>query len=197
MGKWFAALYDGGMKGLENGTFKGIRKSLLDRATGRVLEIGSGSGINFPLYSQAERIDAIEPDTYMIDRAARRISQAEVPIHVHRQFAERLEFADNTFDAAVATLVFCTIPDPEQALKEILRVSKPGAPLLFFEHVKMPQPALAKMQELLNPAWRKVCGGCNLNRNTVSKIERAGIRIEKTETYYKGLFVTIKGRNIK
>ncbi|WP_053365350.1 class I SAM-dependent methyltransferase [Bacillus sp. FJAT-27245] len=195
MGKWFAALYDAGMKGLEKGTFKEIRKGLLEKAEGRVLEIGSGSGINFPLYAKADRVDAIEPDFHMIDRADRRISEAKVPIVVHQQSAERLEFPDHTFDAAVATLVFCTIPDPQQALKEIKRVLKPGAPILFFEHVKMPQRPLAKMQSLLNPVWRRICGGCNLNRDTVSELRRANIHIKSTKTYYKGLFLTIECRN--
>lgn len=197
MGKWFAALYDAGMKGLENGTFKEIRKGLLAKAEGKVLEIGSGSGINFPFYTKAERVDAIEPDPFMSERAVHRISQVQVPVIVHQQSTEQLEFPDYTFDTAVATLVFCTIPDPGQALREIIRVTKPGAPLLFFEHVKMPQPSLAKMQEFLNPAWRAVCGGCNLNRDTVSEIKRAGIHIERTQTYYKGLFLVIECRNPK
>ncbi|WP_409274034.1 class I SAM-dependent methyltransferase [Neobacillus sp. SCS-31] len=197
MGKWFPALYDAGMKGLENGTFKEIRKALLEKAEGIVIEIGSGSGINFPLYTKAERVEAIEPDPFMIERAAHRINEAKVPISVQQQSAERLEFPDNAFDAAVATLVFCTIPDPEMALKEIKRVLKPGAPILFYEHVKMPQPLLANMQDLLNPVWRRICGGCNLNRDTVSEIKKAGIHIEKTRTYYKGLFLVIECRNIE
>ncbi|WP_059172788.1 class I SAM-dependent methyltransferase [Bacillus sp. FJAT-27445] len=197
MGKWFASLYDIGMSGLEKRSFRKIREKLLENASGRVLEIGSGSGINFPLYRMAERVDAIEPDPFMIQRSEQRANQAKVPVTVHRQNAQQLEFHDNSFDAVVATLVFCTIPDPAQALSELKRVSKPGATLLFFEHVKMPQPALAKLQEILNPAWRAVCGGCNLNRDTVSELKRAGIEIEKTETYYNGLFITIQCTNNK
>jgi ubiquinone/menaquinone biosynthesis C-methylase UbiE len=197
MGKWFPTIYDMGMRGLEERTFKRIRKSLLDNASGRVLEIGSGSGINFPLYSKAASVDAIEPSPYMIKKAEGRLKEASVPIICHMQRAEQLDFADNTFDAVVATLVFCTIPDPEKALKEIQRVAKPGARILFFEHVKMPQPALAKAQEVLTPAWKAVCDGCHLNRDTVNAIKKSGIRIEKVDSYYKGLFITAECTNEK
>ncbi|RHW31187.1 class I SAM-dependent methyltransferase [Neobacillus notoginsengisoli] len=197
MGKWFAAVYDTAMKGLEEKKFISIRERLLEKATGRVLEIGSGTGINFPLYKNAEKVDAIEPDPHMIGRSELRLADAEVPIDIHQQSAEKLAFPDHTFDSVVATLVFCTIPDSTKALKEIIRVSKPEGRIMFFEHVKMPQPPLAKMQEILNPAWRKICGGCNLNRETLVDIQNAGIRIDKVDSYYNGLFVTAECTNTK
>lgn len=197
MGKWFAAFYDTVMKGLEEKKFGAIRRSLLDKASGRVLEIGSGTGVNFPFYRNAEKVDAIEPDSHMVLRSQIRLKDAKVPIVIHQQSAERLDFPDDTFDSVAATLVLCTIPDHRKALEEIKRVSKPGARLLFFEHVKMPQQPLAKMQDFLNPVWKTVCAGCHLNRETLSDIKEAGIRIDRVDTFYRGLFVAAECTNSK
>lgn len=97
----------------------------------------------------------------------------------------------------IATLVFCTISDPEKALKEIQRVSKPGAKILFFEHVRIAHPVLGKMQDLLNPFWRKIADGCQLNRDTLSMIQQAGLEITTVEPFYKKLFLSIHAVNPK
>jgi ubiquinone/menaquinone biosynthesis C-methylase UbiE len=191
MGKWFPVIYDLAMKPLEGKRFKQIRRNLLHKAHGRVLEIGSGSGINFPLYKNVEQVDAIEPDSFMIEKSFERKERASVTIHSHLEKAENLPFPDDTFDSVVATLVFCTIPDPLKALKEIKRVSKPKATMLFFEHVKMEQPFMAKTQELLTPVWKKICDGCHLNRDTLSIIKRAGFQVDDVKFYYKGLFIVV------
>ncbi|WP_018661980.1 class I SAM-dependent methyltransferase [Heyndrickxia acidiproducens] len=190
MGKWFPYIYDFGMKPLEAKRFTAVRKKLLQKARGRVLEIGSGSGVNFPLYQEVQQVDAIEPSREMQKKSASRLQAASVPIYCHQQTAEQLDFADQTFDTVVSTLVFCTIPDPEKALKEIQRVAKPGAVFLFFEHVKMEQPLLAKTQDMLTPFWKKICDGCHLNRNTLALIRQAGFQVRETEEFYKGLFIT-------
>jgi len=191
MGKWFPHIYDIGMKPLENRTFKQIRRDLLQKANGRVLEIGSGSGINFPLYRNVDKVDAIEPSSLMVEKSFKRQQLATVPIECHQQSAENLLFPDNTFDTVVSTLVFCTIPNPEMALKEIKRVGKENATFLFFEHVKMDQPFLAKTQEVLTPLWKKVCDGCHLNRDTLKLIEEAGFQVLEVKSYYKSLFITV------
>nr|WP_077214844.1 class I SAM-dependent methyltransferase [Bacillus dakarensis] len=194
MGKWFPSIYDMAMSPLEKGTFKTIRKELIGKAAGRVLEIGAGTGINFPFYQNVERVDAIEPNPLMIEKAKKRLHLADVPVQYHTQSAENLSFPNMTFDSVVATLVLCSIPDPVSALKEIKRVAKPNASILFFEHVKMEQPFLAQLQETLTPAWKKVCDGCHLNRNTLALIREAGFEIQKVESYYKGLFLVIECR---
>ncbi|MGV3466022.1 MAG: methyltransferase domain-containing protein, partial [Heyndrickxia sp.] len=191
MGKWFPYIYDIGMKPLENRTFKQIRRNLLNKANGRVLEVGSGSGINFPLYRNVEKVDAIEPSSYMQEKALNRKQLAMVPIECHQQSAEHLLFPDNTFDTVVSTLVFCTIPNPEKALKEIKRVGKENATFLFFEHVKMDQSLLAKTQEALTPLWKKVCDGCHLNRDTLKLVKEAGFQVTEVNSYYKSLFITV------
>jgi ubiquinone/menaquinone biosynthesis C-methylase UbiE len=191
----FPSLYDLAMQPLEKRKFQRIRSEILTMACGSVLEIGSGTGINFPLYKKADRVDAIEPNPAMIENSLSRKNVASVPILIHQQSAEELEFADNTFDSAVATLVFCTIPNPEQALTEIKRVCKPQAKILFFEHVKMEQPALAFAQEALNPLWKRICDGCHLNRDTLQAIRDSGIKITNVTPFYKGLFLVVECEN--
>lgn len=183
------------MQPLEKRKFRKIRSQLLSKAEGRVLEVGAGTGINFPLYKKAEQVDAIEPSQAMIEKSILRKNTAAVPIQIHRQSAENLEFADKTFDSAVAALVFCTIPNPDKALAEIRRVCKPKAKILFFEHVKMEQPALAFAQEALNPLWKRICDGCHLNRDTLLAIQKSGMQVTNVTSYYKGLFLVIECEN--
>ncbi|WP_313235293.1 class I SAM-dependent methyltransferase [Sporosarcina ureae] len=192
----FPKIYDMAMKPLEATRFKKVRTELIRNAQGNVLEIGSGTGINFPYYQQAKHVTAIEPNPQMSRRAMRRGRNAHVPITLYEANAESLPFADHTFDTVISTLVFCTIPNPLLALKEIQRVSKRDAAILFFEHVKMKQPHLAKAQDLLNPLWEKVCDGCQLNRDTLSLIEDSGIYVEDMESLYEGLFLSIKCKKI-
>lgn len=190
LGKWFPAIYDEAMKPIERTRFQKIRAELIRKATGSVLEIGSGSGINFLYYKNADQVDAIEPNPEMIKRSQKHIVKTSIPIHTHLAKAESLPFEDNSFDSVVATLVFCTIPDPVKALKEIQRVSKPGAKLLLFEHVKMEQKFLGKIQESLTPLWRKVCDGCHLNRDTLMLMTQSEIEVDKVDYYFKRLFLT-------
>lgn len=192
MGKWFPAIYDLAMKPLEKGKFRKIRTELIHKASGRVLEIGAGTGINFPLYQNVEHVDAIEPNPTMVEKSKARRKRATVSIQLHGQTAEELDFDDDTFDTVIATLVFCTIPDPMKALKEIQRVCKPGGTVLFFEHVKMKQPFMGQLQELLNPFWKKICDGCHLNRDTLGLVKASEFQVTKVTPYYKELFLTIE-----
>lgn len=178
------------MKPLEQGKFKRIRSELLKRANGKVLELGSGTGINFPFYNGVE-VTAIEPSEYMLNRSLKRREQAKVPIELIQSGAEHLPFDDHTFDTVVATLVFCTIPDVHQAMVEMKRVCKPGGKILMFEHVKMDHPFLARLQESLTPYWKKVCDGCCLNRETEQLIKKHGFKVIETKEFYRGLFITM------
>lgn len=195
MGKWFPAIYDRMMAPLEKRQFKTIRSQLIAQAQGRVLEIGSGTGVNFPLYKRASRVSAIEPNPAMLKRSLPQIKMARVPIDTHIAKAENLPYSENTFDTVVGTLVFCTIPNPERALNEIQRVLKPEGELLLFEHVRMEQIGLARMQEVLTPVWKRLCDGCHLNRDTLGLIGKAGFQIENVQSIYNGLFLVIKGSN--
>lgn len=193
----FPKLYDVFMKPLEATRFKKVRSEFVREANGHVLEIGSGTGINFPFYQQATKVTAIEPNPLMSERGMEQLKRASVPIEVVQVGAEVLPFEDNTFDTVIATLVFCTIPNSAKALQEIRRVSKPGANLVFFEHVRMEQPSLGKLQDILNPLWAKVCDGCQLNRDTLGTIQQAGIEVIRVESMYKKLFLSITAVNPK
>lgn len=189
---WFPHIYDVAMKPLEKMRFEKIRAGLVQKAQGRVLEIGFGTGANFRYYKNVERVDAIEPNPAMSKQAIRRIKKARAPIYTYRAKAEELTFIDNSFDSVVATLVFCTIPEPDKALQEIRRISKPGAKILLFEHVKMEQEMMGKTQEALTPIWKKLCDGCHLNRDTLQLVKDSGLEVQKITSYYGGLFLTIE-----
>ncbi len=174
-----------------------IRKELLSKATGSVLELGSGTGINFPLYEKAATVTAIEPSQHMIDRSLSKLKQAVVPIEVVQASAEELPFAADSFDTVVATLVFCTIPNPEKAILEMKRVCKSDGEILLFEHVKMQNRFLSLLQDWLTPAWKKICDGCCLNRNTLDLLKANDIYIMKVQKYYRDLFVLAEAINKK
>jgi len=196
LGKWKLAFYDYFMKFTKKAKINKARAELVTKAAGHVLEIGSGTGINFPLYNESvNKVDAIEPDERMIDKSRSRQNTAVVPIHLHQESAEYLPFPDKMFDTVISTLVFCTISDPIIALKEIQRVAKPGAMIYFLEHVKMPQPILAKTQDLMTPFWKKIAGGCHLNRDTLLQIETSGLRIKKVTRFYKGFMIQVSCAN--
>jgi len=193
----FAEWYDFFMRPLEKRKFKRIREGLLSKADGYVLEIGSGTGINFPLYKSVEKVVATEPSTYMINKSIEKLKQSSVKIELVKADAENLPFADNSFDTVVATLVLCTIPNPNQAIKEMLRVCKPEGKLLFFEHVKMENQFLAALQEWLTPAWNRICDGCCLNRDTLTLLKNRDLIINEIKSYYNGLFLSVETKKRK
>lgn len=195
MGKWFARLYDLVLAPIEQTKFKKIRKDLVGKAQGRVLEIGSGTGVNFPYYQSALHVDAIEPDPYMNKKSLNRLEKSNISIQTHLVKAEKLPFADHTFDTVVGTLVLCTIPDSEKALKEVQRVCKPGGKVFLFEHVRVNHSTFGPLQDALTPVWSKVCEGCRLNQNTVELLQNAGFIIHTIEKHFKGLFLVIECTN--
>lgn len=197
MAKFNPQLYDIGMKPLEKSRINRIRKKIAGNVQGQVLEIGSGTGANFPFYEQAHSVHAIEPDDGMRKRSLVLAGKAKVPIQTYEAKAENLPFPADTFDAVVSTLVFCTIPAPEEALEELKRVSKPGARLLFFEHVRIGKAPWGTIQDTLTPLWSKAFAGCHLNRDTLKAIQDSGLRVAEVKTYYKGLFMEIECINEK
>ncbi len=148
-----------------------------------MLEIGAGTGANFPYYEPARvtSVVAIEPDPYMIRRALKRATAARANVEVRQLSAERLPFPDATFDTVLATLVLCTVADPDRALREMRRVLVPDGSLRFIEHVRAPGGLAALIQDTLTPLWRRVGAGCHLNRRTVEAIEAAGFEIVELE----------------
>lgn len=194
MGKFYAGLYDILMEPLERIQFNKVRKNLVVKAEGRVLEIGSGTGSNFKHYRKVSRVDAIEPDRSMGLRSIRQAKKCKFPINIYEAFAENLPFEADSFDSVVGTLVFCTIPDPEKALQEIRRVSKPGARILLYEHVRMEEPILGKVQDLATPVWKKAFAGCHLNRDTLRLVKQAGLEIKSVQPAIGSLLLKIEAQ---
>lgn len=192
MGNWFARLYDPLMAPCEKGKFLAIRRGLLDEAYGEVLEIGSGTGVNFPLYSteQVSHVIAIEPNPEMQKRSMKRLEHAQVLINLKEASAEHLPFKNEAFDTIVYTLVLCSVDDPAVALQEAKRVLKPGGQLLFFEHVRMEKKSLGWLQDKLTPVWKRMCDGCHLNRETLDTIKNTGFKIIKMRSDFNGLFLS-------
>jgi ubiquinone/menaquinone biosynthesis C-methylase UbiE len=188
----FAKWYDLFMVPLERKKFKTIRINLLSKASGKVLEIGSGTGINFPIYRSVESVTAIEPNPHMIKRSLAKKAMSKIPIEIVNIGAEQLPFDNDSFDTVVATLVFCTIPDVEKALLEMKRVCKPEGKILLFEHVKLDNRFLAKLQDWLTPFWKKICDGCCLNRETTYLLKKNGYQMIHMEKFYRGLFIVME-----
>jgi ubiquinone/menaquinone biosynthesis C-methylase UbiE len=160
------------------------RRRLLAGLTGRILEIGAGTGLNFPYYPAAvTEVLAIEPEPYLRRQALAAARQAPVPIRVVDGVAEALPAPDGAVDAVVASLVLCTVTDLDQALAETRRVLRPGGRLRFYEHVRATDPRLARWQDRLQRPWGWLVGGCHPNRDTVATITAAGLRLVQLDRF--------------
>jgi ubiquinone/menaquinone biosynthesis C-methylase UbiE len=158
------------------------RSALLSQATGRVLELGAGTGLNLPHYpNDLEELVLTEPSPPMVSRLERRAKEAGIPSSVTLAEAERLPFEDDSFDTVVSTLVLCTVDDPQRAIDEIARVLRPGGKLLFLEHVRSDSPRLARWQDRLHRPWHAFAAGCNANRPTVDMLRESPLKLAGVE----------------
>jgi ubiquinone/menaquinone biosynthesis C-methylase UbiE len=159
------------------------RRRIIATAEGRVLEIGIGSGLNLPFYPAATReIIGLEPSPRLIAMATRRVGGC--PVTFITGSAEVIPLDDESIDTAVTTWTLCTIPAAAAALAEARRVLRRGGRLLFVEHGLAPDEGVRRWQDRLTPAWRRLSGGCHLNRPIRALIEDAGFRLERLETGY-------------
>jgi ubiquinone/menaquinone biosynthesis C-methylase UbiE len=159
-----------------------LRARTLAEARGLVLELGCGTGRNFAFYRGPATVLAIDPDRGHLGVAKARAATAAMPVAPIAASAEALPFADSSLDAAVSTWCLCSIPDLDRALGEVRRVLKPGAPWWFVEHGFCPDPRVARWQRRLTPLWRRLAGGCHLDRPIAERLARAGFRLERLET---------------
>jgi ubiquinone/menaquinone biosynthesis C-methylase UbiE len=181
-GRVFAAMYDRMSAGTEQAGLADHRRALLAGASGRVLEIGGGTGANLAFYGDGvESLTVVEPEAPMAKRLERKAQELGRPIELVAAPAEELPLADDSFDVVVSTLVLCTVDDQAKALAELRRVLKPGGRLLFIEHVRADDAGLARWQDRLNGFNRVVAHGCNCNCRTVEAIRDAGFAIEELE----------------
>jgi ubiquinone/menaquinone biosynthesis C-methylase UbiE len=178
-GRGFTALYDWMLAGTEEAGLRAMREETLKEATGRTLDIGSGTGANLGLYPEAvTELVLAEPDPHMLRRLRIKLAEADVDAEIVEAPAERLPFPDDSFDTATFTLVLCTVPDPAAALAEAARILKPGGRLLFVEHVRAEDEGLARWQDRLERPWHFFGDGCHCNRDTVAAIEAAPFTVE-------------------
>ncbi len=160
------------------------RRKLLDDLGGRVIEVGAGQGVNFSYYpTSVEHVVAIEPEDYLRARAHEAARHVAVPIRVVDAVADALPAADAEFDAAIASLVLCSVPDQERSLAELFRAVRPGGELRFYEHVLADSPRLARAQRTFQPIWTFFAGGCHPDRDTAAAIEAGGFRIERCRRF--------------
>jgi ubiquinone/menaquinone biosynthesis C-methylase UbiE len=181
-GRLFASFYDRMLAGTERAGLREHRHELLSEARGQVLEIGAGTGLNLDHYPDSvEELVLTEPEPPMASRLRQRAAQLGRDVTVIDAPAEALPFEDSSFDTVVATLVLCTVSDPERALSEIDRVLRPGGRLLFLEHVRSDDPSVARWQDRLHGLWFRFGHGCHCNRTTGAVIERSPLEVESLE----------------
>ena len=162
-----------------------LRAAHVPAARGVVLEVGIGSGLNFPFYAAAvTRVVGVDPSQELLTLARHRAAGAPFSVELLQREATALPLPDNSMDAAVMTWSLCSIADPAATLAEIRRLLKPEGSLIFVEHGLSPDAAVQKWQNHLTPAWRRVAGGCHLNRNVEHLIRSAGFVMTELQTGY-------------
>ena len=167
----------------------GCRDELLGGLTGSVLELGAGNGIGFAHYPDTvEQVVAIEPEPYLRAKAVVAAAQAPLAITVMDGLADALPLQDASVDAAVCSLVLCSVPDALLALGELRRVLRSGGELRFFEHVRSADPRRARLQRAVDRsgAWRLLAGGCHCARDTSAAIQASGFWIERSRAFAVG-----------
>ena len=162
-----------------------MRRELLANAGGEVLEIGFGTGLNLACYPDRVRsVTAID-----VCRFEARILPAKIQLRRLEMSAEAMIFSDDSFDTVVSTFTLCSIPQVQAALHEIQRVLKPGGVFLFLEHGKSPNPLIAGLQNLANPLYNLLAGGCNVNRDMIRTISASGLCVQSVKTGGSSLLI--------
>ena len=173
------------------------RKKIVPNASGNILEIGIGSGLNLPFYekSKIENLYGIDPSGELCEMAKKTASNNEIDLNLLINGAEEIELPKNSIDTVVMTYTLCTIPNPTDALKEIKRVMKADAKMLFCEHGTAPDKNIIKWQNRINPIWGKLFGGCNINRDIPSILKESGLKINTLDQMYLPSTPKIVGYN--
>jgi len=181
----FARIYAWGSPRMEEAGWGARRDQLVAGLAGRVIEVGAGNGLNFARYPSAVTdVLAVEPEAHLRDLAQAAARDAAVPIEVVDGVADRLPAGDAAFDAAVTSLVLCSVPDVPATLAEVRRVLRPGGELRFFEHVRADTPGLARVQRVLDATvWPTFVGGCHTHRDTRAAIKAAGFVIDRIDHF--------------
>lgn len=195
MREFFPWLYDAVMVRAEHFALGSWRRGVVACARGLVLEIASGTGLNFPHYRAGTTVIATEVDEAMLQRAHVRARQSRATIIPVLADAQALPFREATFDTAIVGLAMCTIPSPQHALAELHRVLRQRGTLHMLEHVRARSTVIGHLQDWVTPLWRRVAGGCRLNERTVGRVSAAGFRIDDVDTHLGGSIVAIHATN--
>ncbi len=169
-----------------NKRFGEKRQSILPLASGRVLEIGMGSGLNLPFYNRAniERIFGLEPSDRLRTKTQALATELNIALELSANGAEDIPLGNHSVDTIVTTFTLCSIANIEQALEEMRRVLKTDGKLLFCEHGRAPEHGIQRWQDRINPLWKKMAGGCNLNRDIDSLLRQSGFMVAQHDYQY-------------
>lgn len=157
-----------------------VRQRAIVKATGKVLEVGVGTGKNLPYYRKECDVTGIDFSPSMLDKARQKAHFSKRAATLMEMDAQHMNFQDGTFDTVVATCVFCSVPDPMQGLREVRRVCKSGGKIILLEHVRSENQLFGCLMDILNPVYLHLIG-CNINRRTVENVRTAGIDIRRIE----------------
>lgn len=162
------------------------REKVVPLAHGRVLEIGIGSGLNFPYYdaSKVTKVWGLDPSPDIMRMAERAALAVPFDVEFIGLPSDEIPLEGGSVDTVLVTYTLCTIPDTQPALRQMARVLRPGGKLIFCEHGAAPDPSVRRWQDRINPIWKRLGGGCNLNRAIPALIEEGGFRITGMETMY-------------
>jgi ubiquinone/menaquinone biosynthesis C-methylase UbiE len=186
------------MEGLVERSRYGIwREILWSKVEGiKILEVGVGTGKNFPYYPADKEIIAIDFSDKMLSRARKKARNFGTRVQLRQMDVQDLEFEDNTFDTVVGSFIFCSVPDPVKSLKEVRRVCKPGGKIVLLEHVLSANRVIAWLMNLVNPVIVRLMGP-NINRKTIENVANIGLKVEKVTDLAAGIFMLIEARKEK
>ncbi len=162
------------------------RSQIVPKASGNILELGAGGGINLQFYrpDKVEKVTGIDPSPELIDRARQAGQISPIPFEIIGGMAENMPFEDDSFDTVLITFTLCTVSDQMQSLSEVRRVLKPGGKLLYLEHGQAPDQGVHLWQRRIEPIWKPLAGGCHLTRPIGSAVENAGFVTSDTTGEY-------------
>ncbi len=187
------AAYHGGMSVLTERLLAARRRKVGEIVRGRLLDVGFGTGLSLPHYPPSVDVVGIDASLGMLQFARRDSAEHGRTVQLIQMDAERLAFPDRSFDSVAFNLCLCTIPDPERAIREALRVARPGAPMVFLEHVRSHLLPVALLQEALNPVLVALQQD-HFNRRTAETVRRAGVQVTSIDRWLLGFFNLIVGR---
>ncbi len=189
-----APTYDAMESLVERYRLKEWRKLVWSKVEGtKILEVGVGTGKNFPYYPAGAEITAIDFSEKMLERAKDRARKQKVQVRMQQMDVQTLEFEDRAFDSVVATTVFCSVPDPILGLKEVERVCRPGGKLVLLEHVLSANFILGRLMNIVNPLAVRM-SGANITRRTAENVGKSGLVVEQVTDLWLGVFKLIEAR---